>query len=132
MAKNCDECGKKLSFRDSFVLADRNVCGACLERLDPSHGDDPEYLLGAWSPTRASEAVRDYTFHIIAGVCSLLIAVAGLVVLIVSVKRTGSASAWPVVVVFVCVGLAFLAYGIRGKVGERRRVGAADSSELPN
>ena len=34
MAKVCAECGKELSFRDSYVLDGRALCGACLEELD--------------------------------------------------------------------------------------------------
>jgi hypothetical protein len=34
MAKNCSRCGKRLSFRDSFVWEKKPVCGVCLKGLE--------------------------------------------------------------------------------------------------
>lgn len=34
MAKTCSECGKELTFRDSFVYKDKPVCGNCLKTLE--------------------------------------------------------------------------------------------------
>ncbi len=36
MAGTCDECGATLSFRNSFRHGGKNLCGTCLERLDPT------------------------------------------------------------------------------------------------
>lgn len=34
MAKNCEACGKELSFRDSFVFKGSSVCKSCLTKLE--------------------------------------------------------------------------------------------------
>lgn len=34
MAKNCEECGKELSFRNSFVFDSKSVCKECLTNLE--------------------------------------------------------------------------------------------------
>ena len=38
MAKICSECGKQLSFRDSFVFEGNPVCKDCLRKLRLEHG----------------------------------------------------------------------------------------------
>ena len=34
MSKNCSACGKELTLRDSFVFQGKDVCKACLKKLE--------------------------------------------------------------------------------------------------
>ncbi|MEM3170541.1 MAG: hypothetical protein QW838_07200 [Candidatus Nitrosotenuis sp.] len=39
MAKNCTNCGKQLTFRDSFVFKGKPVCYVCLKKLESLPAD---------------------------------------------------------------------------------------------
>jgi len=41
MAKFCNKCSKRLSFRDSFVWDGKPICRACLQETDPTRTQKP-------------------------------------------------------------------------------------------
>jgi hypothetical protein len=45
MAKECWNCRKKLSFRDSFVLDNKPMCGNCLNLLDKPKTSNPQQTI---------------------------------------------------------------------------------------
>lgn len=66
MAKNCTECGKQLTFRDSFVFEGRPVCKNCLRKLEGKDAANVSSQFGVYAESSATYG-QDYEFKTLLG-----------------------------------------------------------------